>query len=68
MGHVRYSYSCCRAALEQGMTDEFDHIVGTLLRVHGQPFIGHVIMLILDLYLEGIVPILSPDLITARMN
>ena len=50
------------------MTDEFDHIVQKLLRVHGQPFIGHVIMLILDLYLEGIVPTPSPDLITARMN
>ena len=39
------------------MTDEFGHIVQKLLRVHGQLFIGHVIMLILDLYLEGIVPV-----------
>ena len=50
------------------MTDEFDHIVRKLLRVHGQPFIGHVIMLILDSYLEGIGPTPSPNLITARMN
>ena len=27
----------------------------------GQPFIGRMIMQILDLYLEGIVPIPSPD-------
>ena len=54
--------------LEQGITDEFYRIVRELRRVHGQPFISHMIMLILDLHLEGIVPIPSPDLITARIN
>ena len=30
--------------------------------------VGRMIMQILDLYLEGIVPIPSPDLIIARIN
>ena len=33
-----------------------------------QEFIGHMIMWVLDLYLEGVVPVADDDLITARIN
>ena len=45
------------------MIDEFD-----CRQPPGQLFIGCMIMQILDLYLEGILLIPSPDLIAARIN